>query len=150
MPWVDVYAMTQNGRAGAALAIAAIGSFVAGTLGVVGLMLLPPTLAAFALRFRPPEYTALLLMGFFILAYMSGGSMLKTLAMAAFGLMLGMIGIDAMSGYTSFSFGVIELGGRGGIVPAAVGLFGISEILLTAGQGEGPRVQKPKLRELIP
>src|SRR3954463_3702249 len=138
MTCIDGYAMTQNGRAGAALAIAAIGSFVAGTLGVVGLMLLAPTLAAFALRFGPPEYTALLLMGFFILAYMSGGSMLKTLAMAAFGLLLGMIGIDTMTGHTRFAFGVTELGDGVGIVPVAVGLFGISEILLTAGQLEGP------------
>src|ERR687892_317282 len=138
MTCIDGYAMTQNGRAGAALAIAAIGSFIAGTLGVLGLMLLAPTLAAFALRFGPPEYTALLLLGFFVLAYMSGGSMLKTLAMAAFGLTLGMIGIDAMSGYTRFSFGIIELADGVGIVPVAVGLFGISEILLTAGQGEGP------------
>ena len=98
MTCVDGYAMTQNGRAGPALAIAAIGSFIAGTLGVVGLMLLAPTLAEFALRFGPPEYTALLLMGLFILAYMTGGSMLKTLAMAGFGLILGMIGIDVMSG----------------------------------------------------
>src|SRR5918994_1021209 len=75
MTCVDGYAMTQRGRAGAALAIAAIGSFVAGTLGVLGLMLLAPTLAEFALRFGPPEYTALLLMGFFVLAYMSAGSM---------------------------------------------------------------------------
>jgi len=150
MTCVDGYAMTQRGRAGAALAISAIGSFVAGTLGVVGLMLLAPTLASFALRFGPPEYTALLLMGFFILAYMSGGSMSKTLAMAALGLMLGMIGIDAMSGYTRFSFGIVELGDGVGIVPVAVGLFGISEILLTAGQGEGPKVQRPRLRELMP
>src|SRR5687767_15434555 len=139
MTCVDGYAMTQRGRAGAALAISAIGSFVAGTLGVVGLMLLAPTLAAFALRFGPPEYTALLVMGFFILAYMSGGSMLKTLAMAAFGLLLGMIGIDAMSGYTRFSFGLIELGDGVGIVPVAVGLFGISEILITAARGEGAK-----------
>jgi putative tricarboxylic transport membrane protein len=150
MTCVDGYAMTQNGRAGAALAISAIGSFVAGTLGVVGLMLLAPTLAAFALRFGPPEYTALLLMGFFILAYMSGGSMIKTLAMAGFGLLLGMIGIDAMSGYTRFSFGIVELGDGVGIVPVAVGLFGISEILLSAGEPGGPPVKRPKFRELMP
>src|SRR3954470_7449856 len=150
MTCVDGYAMTQNGRAGAALAIAAIGSFVAGTLGVVGLMMLAPTLAAFALRFGPPEYTALLVMGFFILAYMSGGSMLKTLAMAAFGLMLGMIGIDAMSGYTRFGFNVLALGDGVGIVPVAVGLFGISEILLVAGEGKGPEIKRPKFRELMP
>jgi len=150
MACVDGYAMTRNGRAGPALAIAAIGSFIAGTLGVIGLMLLAPTLAEFALRFGPPEYTALLLMGLFILAYMSGGSMLKTLAMAAFGLMLGMIGIDVMSGYTRFSFGVVELGDGVGIVPVAVGLFGVSEILLAAGGTVAPKVQQPKLRDLVP
>ena len=150
MTCVDGYAMTQNGRAGPALAIAAIGSFVAGTLGVVGLMLLAPTLAEFALRFGPPEYTALLLMGLFILAYMTGGSMLKTLAMAGFGLLLGMVGIDVMSGYTRFSFGIIELGDGVGIVPVAVGLFGVSEILLAAGASTMPEVQRPKLRDLMP
>jgi putative tricarboxylic transport membrane protein len=150
MTCVDGYAMTQNGRAGPALAIAAIGSFIAGTLGVVGLMLLAPTLAEFALRFGPPEYTALLLMGLFILAYMTGGSMLKTLAMAAFGLILGMIGIDVMSGYTRFSFGVVELGDGVGIVPVAVGLFGVSEILLAVGGAAAQKVQQPKLRDLVP
>jgi len=150
MTCIDGYAMTQNGRAGPALAIAAIGSFIAGTLGVIGLMLLAPTLAAFALRFGPPEYTALLLMGLFILAYMSGGSMLKTLAMAGLGLLIGMIGIDIMSGYTRFSFGIVELGDGVGIVPVAVGLFGVSEILLTAGGVTAPDVQRPKLRDLIP
>jgi len=150
MTCIDGYAMTQRGRAGPALAIAAIGSFVAGTLGVVGLMLLAPTLANFALRFGPPEYTALLLLGFLILAYMTGGSMLKTLAMAVFGLLLGMIGIDVMTGYTRFNFGVVELGDGIGIVPVAVGLFGISEILLTAGQPMEGKIQKPTLRELIP
>jgi putative tricarboxylic transport membrane protein len=150
MTCVDGYAMTQQGRAGPALAIAAIGSFVAGTLGVLGLMLMAPTLAAFALRFGPPEYTALLLMGLFILAYMSGGSMLKTLAMAVLGLMLGMIGIDIMSGYTRFSFGVVELGDGVGIVPVAVGLFGVSEILLNASQAAAPPVQRPKLADLVP
>ncbi len=150
MTCVDGYEMTKNGRAGPALAIAAIGSFIAGTFGVIGLMLLAPTLAGWALRFGPPEYTALLMMGLFILAYMSGGSMLKTLAMAGLGLALGMIGIDAMSGYTRFSFGIVELGDGVGIVPVAVGLFGISEILLTASQAGGQKVQKPKLRDLIP
>ena len=150
MTCVDGYAMTQQGRAGPALAIAAIGSFVAGTLGVLGLMLMAPTLAAFALRFGPPEYTALLLMGLFVLAYMSGGSMLKTLAMAVLGLMLGMIGIDIMSGYTRFSFGVVELGDGVGIVPVAVGLFGVSEILLNASQAAAPQVQRPKLADLVP
>ncbi len=150
MTCIDGYAMTQRGRAGPALAIAAIGSFVAGTLSVIALMFLAPTLASFALRFGPPEYTALLMMGLLVLSYMSGGSMVKTLAMAVVGLLLGMIGIDAMSGYTRFSYGVIELGDGIGIVPVAVGLFGLSEILLTAGQATPPPVQKPTLRQLVP
>ena len=150
MTCIDGYAMTQQGRAGPALAIAAIGSFVAGTLGVVGLMLLAPTLATFALRFGPPEYTALYVLGLLVLAYMSSGSMLKSLAMAALGLLLGMIGIDQMTGYFRYAYGVVELGDGLGVVPVAVGLFGIAEILATAGQPTPPTVIKPKLRELLP
>ena len=150
MTCIDGYAMTQRGRGGPALAIAAIGSFVAGTLSVIALMFLAPTLASFALRFGPPEYTALLVMGLLVLSYMSGGSMVKTLTMAVVGLLFGMIGIDAMSGYTRFSYGVIELSDGIGIVAVAVGLFGLSEILLTAGQATPPPVQKPTLRQLVP
>ena len=150
MTCIDGYAMARKGRAGAALAIAAVGSYVAGTVSVVGLMLLAPPLASFALRFGPPEYFALLLLGLLVLAYMSGGSMLKGLAMSALGLLLGMIGIDQMTGYFRFAYGVVELGDGIGVVPVAVGLFGISEILATAGQETPPMVIKPKLRELLP
>jgi putative tricarboxylic transport membrane protein len=150
MTCLDGYAMARQGRAGAALAIAAVGSFVAGTLSVVGLMLLAPPLAAFALRFGPPEYFALLLLGLLVLAYMSGGSMLKSLAMAALGLLLGMVGIDQMSGYFRFAYGVVELGDGIGVVPLAVGLFGLAEVLHTAGQETPPEVIRPRLRELLP
>src|SRR5512145_3358652 len=150
MTCIDGYAMARKGRAGAALAIAAVGSYVAGTVSVVLLMFLAPPLATFALRFGPPEYLALLLLGLLVLAYMSSGSMLKALAMAALGLLLGMIGIDQMTGYFRFAYGVVELGDGIGVVPVAVGLFGLSEILATAGQQEPPEVLKPKLRELLP
>jgi len=150
MTCIDGYAMTQNGRGGAALAIAAIGSFIAGTLSVVALMLLAPPLADFALRFGPPEYAALLTLGLIVLAYMSGGSMPKTLAMATLGLLCGMVGIDVMSGYTRFEYGVQELGDGLGVVPVAVGLFGISEILLNVGKAQDIEVQRPRLRELVP
>ena len=150
MTCIDGYAMTRQGRAGAALAIAAIGSFVAGTVSVIGLMLLAPPLASIALKFGPPEYAALLLLGLLVLAYLSGGSILKTLAMAVLGLLFGMIGIDAMSGFTRFSFDVLELGDGIGIVPVAVGLFGVSEILLTARVGAPDPVRKPTLKELLP
>jgi putative tricarboxylic transport membrane protein len=150
MTCIDGYAMARKGRAGAALAIAAIGSFIAGTGSVIALMLLAPPLASFALRFGPPEYFALLLLGLLVLAYMSGGSMVKSLAMAVLGLLLGMIGIDQMSGYFRFAYGVMELGDGVGVVPIAVGLFGIAEVLATAGQAVPPKVLKPKLRELLP
>ena len=149
MTCIDGYAMTQNGRAGAALAIAAIGSFVAGTFGVVGLMLLAPTLASFALRFGPAEYTALLLMGFFILAYMSGGSMLKTLAMAAFGLLLGMIGIDTMTG-TRASASASSSSATGWA--SCLSPWASSDLRDPAygGASQGPAVRTPKFRELMP
>lgn len=150
MTCIDGYAMTRKGRAGPALAIAAMGSYIAGTASVVGLMLLAPPLAEFALSFGPPEYVALLLLGLTVLAYMSGGSVPKSLAMATLGLLMGMIGIDPMTGYSRFSYGLVELGDGIGIVPVAVGLFGVSEILLTAGQAETPQVIKPKLRSLLP
>ena len=150
MTCIDGYAMTRKGRAGAALAIAAVGSYVAGTVSVIGLMLLAPPLARFALRFGPPEYVALLLLGLLVLAYMSGGSVPKSLAMAALGLLLGMIGIDPMTGYFRFHYGLVELGDGIGIVPVAVGLFGVSEILLSAGQATPPAVMKPRLGELLP
>jgi putative tricarboxylic transport membrane protein len=81
---------------------------------------------------------------------MSSGSMLKSLAMATLGLLLGMIGIDPMTGFFRFSYGIVELGDGIGVVPVAVGLFGLSEILLTAGQPAAAEVKKPRLKELLP
>jgi putative tricarboxylic transport membrane protein len=147
---IDGYAMAQRGRAGAALCIAAVGSFVAGTLAVIALMLVAPPLASFALRFGPPEMTALLVLSLLALAAMGQGSTLATLATACFGLLIGSIGIDPMSGYSRFSFGVMEFGDGLGLIPVAVGLFGISEILLTAAGAASVRVQSPTLRELVP
>src|SRR5215468_2682706 len=128
MTCIDGYAMAQKGRAGAALCIAAVGSWIAGTFGVLMLTLIAPPLATFALRFGPPEYTALLL--------------------------LGTIGIDNMTGHFRFSsfFGVDipELGDGIGIVPVAVGLFGLGEILSTPSANVVGKVIAPKLRELLP
>ncbi len=150
MTCIDGYAMAQKGRAGPALAIAAIGSYIAGTLSVVGLMFLAPPLAKFALGFGPPEYFSLLLCGLVVLGYMTGGSVVKNLSMIILGLLFGMIGIDQMTGYFRFSYGIVALGDGIGIVPVAVGLFGISEILATAGQAKRPEVIKPQFRDLFP
>jgi putative tricarboxylic transport membrane protein len=150
MTCIDGYAMTQKGRAGAALAIAAVGSFVAGTLSIVALMLLAPPLAEFALRFGPPEHFALLVLGLLVLAYMTSGPITRSLTMAALGLLLGMVGMDTMTGLFRFEYGLAELGDGIGIVPVAVGLFGISEILLSAGRATKVDVRAPRLRELLP
>jgi putative tricarboxylic transport membrane protein len=150
MTCIDGNAMARKGRAGAALCIAAVGSFLAGTFGVVVLTLVAPPLAAFALRFGPPEYTALLVLGLIFLAYMSTSSLPRTLLMASFGLLLGTIGIDVMTGHFRFSFDIAELGDGIGIVPAAVGLFGIGEILSTPSRQVTGEVARPKLRELWP
>jgi putative tricarboxylic transport membrane protein len=150
MTCIDGNAMAKKGRGGAALCIAAVGSFVAGTFGVVMLTLIAPPLATFALRFGPPEYTALLVLGLIFLAYMSTSSLPRTLLMAAFGLLLGTIGIDVMTGHFRFSFDIAELGDGIGIVPVAVGLFGLGEILSTPSRNVNANVQSPKLRELLP
>jgi putative tricarboxylic transport membrane protein len=142
--------MAKKGRAGAALCIAAVGSFVAGTFGVVMLTLVAPPLANFALGFGPPEYTALLVLGLIFLAYMSTGSLVRTLLMAALGLLLGTIGIDVMTGHFRYSFDIPELGDGIGIVPVAVGLFGLGEILSTPSRQVTTEVIRPKFRELWP
>jgi putative tricarboxylic transport membrane protein len=150
MTCIDGHAMAKKGRAGAALCIAAVGSFIAGTFGIIMLTLIAPPLAVFALRFGPPEYTALLVLGLIFLAYMSTTSLIRTLLMAAFGLALGTIGIDVMTGHFRFSFNIAELGDGIGIVPVAVGLFGLGELLATPSRNVPGEIMRPKLRELLP
>jgi putative tricarboxylic transport membrane protein len=150
MTCIDGNAMARKGRAGAALCIAAVGSFIAGTFGVLVLTLIAPPLAGFALRFGPPEYTALLVLGLVFVAYMSTSTLTRTLLMATFGLLLGTIGIDVMTGHFRFSFNIPELGDGIGIVPVAVGLFGLGEILATPSRQVAGDVVRPRLKELLP
>src|SRR6187549_1042070 len=150
MTCIDGNAMARKGRAGAALCIAAVGSFVAGTFGVIVLTVVAPPLATIAIRFGPPEYTALIVLGLIFLAYMSSTSLIRTLLMACLGLMFGMIGIDNMTGHFRYSFDLPELGDGIGIVPVAVGLFGLGEILSTPSQSVTSKVKAPRMRELLP
>src|SRR6202171_3366867 len=150
MTCIDGYEMAKKGRAGAALAIAAVGSWIAGTFGVIVLTIVAPPLATLAVRFGPPEYTALLVLGLIFLAYMSSSSLIRTLLMACMGLLLGMIGIDNMTGHFRYSFDLAELGDGIGIVPVAVGLFGLGEILSTPSNQVVGEVIQPKLRDLLP
>ena len=126
---LDGYQMARQGRAGPALGIAALGSFIAGTFGLVGLMFFAPVLGAAALRFGPPEYFALTFLGLTLISYLSRGSMLKALLMAIFGLLLGTIGTDPISGQERFTYGSLTLGDGLGLVPVAMGVFGIAEVL---------------------
>jgi putative tricarboxylic transport membrane protein len=125
---IDGYKMAQKGRAGAALGIAAIGSFVAGTVGIVGMTLFAPKIAGFALSFGPPEMFSLALVGLLMAVTLSGASIVKGLIMMALGLLLASVGLDPISGKTRFSFGVIELQSGFDFVTLAMGVFGLGEI----------------------
>ena len=127
---IDGYQMARQGRSGPALAIAAIGSFVAGTIGIIGLNFFAPPLADFAVRFGPPEYFALTLFGLFLAAYLASTSTVKGLIMVVLGLLLDEIGIDPIAGIPRFSFGILPLQEGLDFVPLAMGLFGITEILI--------------------
>jgi len=125
----DGYMLAKQGRAGTALGIAAIGSFVGGTVGIIGLTFLAPVVAGFALDFGPPEYTALALVGILLVATISNGAKVKALIAAAFGLLLATVGRDVFTGAERFTFGNINLADGIDFVPVAMGLFGLGEIL---------------------
>jgi putative tricarboxylic transport membrane protein len=148
---LDGYQMARRGDAGPALAMAAIGSFVAGTVGTLGLMLLAPPLVQFALSFGPPEYVALIFLGFLTLTFMAQGSMLKALMMTAVGLFLSTVGLDQVSGVARFTFGITELLDGVDLVPAVMGLFGVSEVLINLEAGLRRRdVFAQKIRGALP
>jgi putative tricarboxylic transport membrane protein len=126
---LDGHQMALKGRAGPALGIAAFGSFIAGTFGVIALSITGPLLSGVALRFGPPEYFAMMIVGITVLTYLSSGSMLKSLLMAAVGLILGGVGMDAISGKYRFTYGLQVLADGVGLVPVVMGLFGITEVL---------------------
>ena len=147
---IDGHQMAKKGRAGPALGIAAFGSFIAGTIGVIGIMLVAPPMAKFALAFGPAEYFALMLMGIVIIIYMSSGSILKDFLTALFGLLLGTIGMDTISGTQRLTFGVLELTDGIGFIPAVMGLFGISEILINVEQVVVTTLVTEKVKGLLP
>ena len=131
--------------------MAAIGSFVAGTVGTLGLMLLAPPLVQFALSFGPPEYVALIFLGFLTLTFMAQGSMLKALMMTAVGLFLSTVGLDEVSGVARFTFGVTEMLDGVDLVPAVMGLFGVSEVLINLEAGlRRQDVFAQKIRGVLP
>jgi putative tricarboxylic transport membrane protein len=148
---LDGYQMARKGRAGVALGISAFGSFIAGTLGLIGLACLAPPLAAMALRFGPPEYFAVMVLGLAVLVFLAGGSMIKSLMMACFGIIIGNVGMDPITAQPRFTFQTDILLDGVGLVPLVMGLFGISEVLLNVEESlQSREVFQTKLKGLLP
>jgi putative tricarboxylic transport membrane protein len=133
----DGFAMAKQGRAGTALGVAAIGSFVGATISIVGLTLLAPVIADVALDFGPPEYAALALLGVLLVATIGNGNMLKSLIAASIGLLLATVGRDSFSGASRFTFDSLQLADGIDFVVVAMGLFGVGEILYNLEQRHG-------------
>ncbi len=148
---IDGYQMSKKGRAGAALALVAVGSFVAGTLGIMGLQFFAPLLGNAALAFGPPEYLAFMILAFVLLSNLSGDAPLKGALMIALGLFISAIGLNPMDSYPRFTFGWDEMMMGIEFLPIAMGLFGISEILnIALEKYVVPEVRKIRLRDLYP
>jgi putative tricarboxylic transport membrane protein len=146
----DGYQMARQGRAGPALGIAALGSFVGGVLAVIGLALLAPPLAALAVSFGPPEYVALTVLGLLLVTWLGTGSVVKSLAMAALGLLLATIGQDPITGTTRFTFGEVSLFDGLDFVAVAMGLFGVGEILHNLEHSTAVRAVTQKITGIWP
>jgi putative tricarboxylic transport membrane protein len=129
---LDGYEMAKKGRAGAALGIAAIGSFIGGSVATLGLVVMALPLARFALKFGPPEYFSLLLVGLSLVMALAGKSLTKALVMGVVGLIFSFVGMDPVEGAPRFTFGITPLMDGVRFVPVVMGFFGIGEILLNA------------------
>lgn len=147
---LDGYAMARKGRAGPALGMAAIASFIAGTFALFGLVLLAPPLAEFGLRFGPPEYFALMVFGLTLVIYLARGSLAKALMMTAFGLILASVGLDPITSHPRFTYDVLALRDGVGLPQVVIGLFGVSEVLLTVEKSFSREIFKTKIKGLLP
>jgi putative tricarboxylic transport membrane protein len=146
---IEGYPMTSQGRAGEALAISAIGSFVAGTFGVIALSFVAPALASFGLRFGPPEYFGLFMLSLTLLVSLSGPSLLKGLIAGLTGVILAAVGYDPLSGIPRLTFGFTEFTRGIDVIPVLMGLFGISEVMISV-EGGRTQVATTKLGPLLP
>jgi putative tricarboxylic transport membrane protein len=147
---LDGYQMARRGRAGPALGMAAFGSFIAGTLSIVGLMVLAPPLSRVAIAFGPAEYFSLMVLGLTILIYLAHGSMPKALLLAAVGILLGLIGLDSINARPRLTFDRLELIDGIGLVPIVMGLFGVSEVLVNIEHVVAREIFDTRIRGLLP
>jgi putative tricarboxylic transport membrane protein len=150
---LDGYQMARRGRAGAALGIAAFGSFIAGTVATLGISLVGPSLARVALGFGPPEFTGLVVLGLVLVTRLGQGPIVRSLMMAALGLLLSTVGLDPILGTERFTFGSVSLGDGLEIAVMAMGLFGLAEVLTMAGapaEQASLAAQPRRIRDLLP
>lgn len=148
---LDGHQMARKGRAGAALTIAALGSFVAGTFATLVIAVGSPALSAFAMQFHAVDYFSLMVVGLITSAALANGSLLKALAMIVLGLIVGTIGVDITSGVYRMTFGVPELLDGISVIAAAMGIFGLGEIIENlVSPGESRAAQKTTFRSLLP
>lgn len=147
---LDGYPLTQQGRAGPALGITAIGSFLGGTLAVIGLSILAPSLAQVARSFASPELFLLMLFGLMMIVFIGSGRALKSLTMAALGILIATIGMDPITGTSRLTFGSYDLSAGIGIVPLAIGLFGVGEVLSNIARGKEKQIKLPKMDGVMP
>ncbi len=146
---LDGYQMAKQGRAGPALAIAAISSFVAGTLGIIGLTFFAPPLAEMALKIGPPEYFGLVVLALSVVVSLAGKSLLKGLVSASLGAFIAVIGIDPTSGQKRFTFGNTELVGGIDFIAVIIGLFAVAEVLRNVEEGT-KTISTIALKKLMP
>jgi putative tricarboxylic transport membrane protein len=146
---IDGYQMARKGRAGAALSIAAIGSFIGGTVAMLGLVIAAPPLARKALEFGPPELFGMMVLGLSLIMGLAGKSLVKGLMMGMLGLFLSMVGMEVGEGIPRFTFDSIQLMRGIDFIAILIGLFGISEILLNAGKPSSSVLQA-KMTSLVP
>lgn len=147
---LDGYQMAKNGRAGAALSIAAIGSFIAGIVSLIGLVLLAEPLSDIALKFGPAEYFSLMLLGLCAVSGLAGNSMTKSLTMTVLGLLLATIGIDAVSGVGRFTFNNPNLYSGLEFLTIAVGLFALGEVFKTILEKDNEGTELIKIGRILP
>jgi putative tricarboxylic transport membrane protein len=147
---LDGHQMARQGRAGPALGIAAMGSFIAGTIAVLALMLIAPRLARVAVAFGPADYFSLMVLGLVILTFLTQGSMVKSLLMACVGTVLGLIGLDSINAQPRLTFGRLELLDGIGLIPVVMGLFGIAEVLSNIERTVTRSIVDSKISNLLP
>ena len=147
---LDGYQMARRGRAGPALAIAALGSFFAGCVATLVIAIAAPPLAEVALKFGPSEYFSLMVLGLVAATVLAHGSLIKAIAMVVLGLLLGLIGTDVNSGVLRFTFGIPELSDGIGFVVVAMGMFGLAEIIANLELKGAREVFTGKVKNLFP